>query len=239
MIYLELLKIYLLSIMYKFVLIFLLFSKITFASNFSLDEFDIEINSNFLGKEVVLFGNKDKESSIIFIFEGEDKEAKLTTKVKEGYLWINKTRSLNNQPSFFAIFTTPKKTLNEIFLLSTLKDKHPLISNPSVKLYEIRKAMKSKNLYIEEELENLNGNLFLKKFLIPDNISPGNIKVYMYELKNNQIIKMASKNLIIKKGGISFKLEELLKKESFIYVFILIVISLLLSLLTNLIFRRK
>jgi hypothetical protein len=239
MIYLELLKIYLLSIMYKFVLIILLFSKITFASNFSLDEFDIEINSNFLGKEVVLFGNKDKESSIIFIFEGEDKEAKLTTKVKEGYLWINKTQSLNNQPSFFAIFTTPKKTLNEIFLLSTLKDKHPLISNPSVRLYEIRKAMKSKNLYIEEELENLNGNLFLKKFLIPDNISPGNIKVYMYELKNDQIIKMSSKNLIIKKGGISFKLEELLKKESFIYIFILIVISLLLSLLTNLIFRRK
>ena len=239
MIYLEHLKIYLLSIMYKFVLIILLFCKITFASNFSLDEFDIEINSNFLGKEVVLFGNKDKESSIIFIFEGEDKEAKLTTKVKEGYLWINKTRSLNNQPSFFAIFTTPKKTLNEIFLLSTLKDKHPLISNPSVRLYEIRKAMKSKNLYIEEELENLNGNLFLKKFLIPDNISPGNIKVYMYELKNDQIIKMSSKNLIIKKGGISFKLEELLKKESFIYIFILIVISLLLSLLTNLIFRRK
>jgi len=239
MIYLELLKIYLLSIMYRFVLIILLFSKITFASNFSLDEFDIEINSNFLGKEVVLFGNKDKESSIIFIFEGEDKEAKLTTKVKEGYLWINKTRSLNNQPSFFAIFTTPKKTLNEIFLLSTLKDKHPLISNPSLRLYEIRKAMKSKNLYIEEELENLNGNLFLKKFLIPDNISPGNIKVYMYELKNDQIIKMSSKNLIIKKGGISFKLEELLKKESFIYIFILIVISLLLSLLTNLIFRRK
>ena len=225
--------------MYKFILIFLLFSKITFASNFSLDEFDIEINSNFLGKEVVLFGNKDKESSIIFIFEGEDKEAKLTTKVKEGYLWINKTQSLNNQPSFFAIFTTPKKTLNEIFLLSTLKDKHPLISNPSLRLYEIRKAMKSKNLYIEEELENLNGNLFLKKFLIPDNISPGNIKVYMYELKNDQIIKMSSKNLIIKKGGISFKLEELLKKESFIYIFILIVISLLLSLLTNLIFRRK
>ena len=239
MIYLEHLRIYLLSIMYKFVLIFILFSKITFASNFSLDEFDIEINSNFLGKELVLFGNKDKESSIIFIFEGEDKEAKLTTKVKEGYLWINKTQSLNNQPSFFAIFTTPKKTLNEIFLLSTLKDKHPLISNPSVRLYEIRKAMKSKNLFIEEELENLNGNLFLKKFLIPDNISPGNIKVYMYELKNNQIIKMSSKNLIIKKGGISFKLEELLKKESFIYIFILIVISLLLSLLTNLIFRRK
>ena len=46
-------------------------------------------------------------------------------------------------------------------------------------------------------------------------------------------------NLQIKKGGISFKLEKLLKTESFIYIIILIAISLLLSLVTNLIFRKK
>ena len=80
---------------------------------------------------------------------------------------------------------------------------------------------------------------FLKKFLIPDKISPGNIKVYMYELKNNEIVKILSKNLQIKKGGISFKLEKMLKTESFIYIIILIAISLLLSLVTNLIFRKK
>ena len=225
--------------MYKYILIIIFFFKIGFASNFSLDQFEIEINSNFLGKEVVLFGNKDKDSDVIFIFEGENKKAKLTTKVKEGFLWINETKELNNQPSFFAIFTSPKKTLNEIFLFSNLKDRHLLISNHSLELHKIRKAMKVKNLYIEEELEKLSGNLFLKKFLIPDNISPGNIKVYMYELKNNEIVKMVSKNLQIKKGGISFKLEKLLKTESFIYIIILIAISLLLSLVTNLIFRKK
>ena len=50
---------------------------------------------------------------------------------------------------------------------------------------------------------------------------------------------MTSKNLQIKKGGLSFKLERMLKTESLVYVIILIVISLLLSLVTNLIFRRK
>ena len=225
--------------MYKLVLIILFLFKISFASNFSLDQFDIEINSNFLGKEVVLFGNKDKDIDIIFIFEGESKEAELVTKVKEGFLWINDTKELNNQPSFFAIFSSPKKALNEIFLFSSLKERHLLISSPSVELHKIRKAMKVKNLYIEEELKSLNGNLFLKKFLIPDNISPGNIKVYMYEIKNNKIISMTSKNLQIKKGGLSFKLERMLKTESLVYVIILIVISLLLSLVTNLIFRRK
>ena len=239
MIYLEHLTTYSLLIMYKLILIILFSFKISFASNFSLDQFDIEINSNFLGKEVVLFGNKDKDSDIIFIFEGEKKEAELVTKVKEGFLWINETKELNNQPSFFAIFSSPKKALNEIFLFSSLKERHLLISNPSVELHKIRKAMKVKNLYIEEELNSLNGNLFLKKFLIPDNISPGNIKVYMYEIKNNKIISMTSKNLQIKKGGLSFKLEKMLKTESFIYVIILIAISLFLSLVTNLIFRRK
>jgi len=239
MIYLEHLRTYSLLIMYKLILIILFSFKISFASNFSLDQFDIEINSNFLGKEVVLFGNKDKGSDIIFIFEGESKEAELVTKVKEGFLWINDTKELNNQPSFFAIFSSPKKALNEIFLFSSLKERHLLISNPSVELHKIRKAMKVKNLYIEEELKSLNGNLFLKKFLIPDNISPGNIKVYMYEIKNNKIISMTSKNLQIKKGGLSFKLERMLKTESLVYVIILIVISLLLSLVTNLIFRRK
>jgi len=239
MIYLEHLRTYSLLIMYKLILIILFSFKISFASNFSLDQFDIEINSNFLGKEVVLFGNKDKDIDIIFIFEGESKEAELVTKVKEGFLWINDTKELNNQPSFFAIFSSPKMALNEIFLFSSLKERHLLISNPSVELHKIRKAMKVKNLYIEEELKSLNGNLFLKKFLIPDNISPGNIKVYMYEIKNNKIISMTSKNLQIKKGGLSFKLERMLKTESLVYVIILIVISLLLSLVTNLIFRRK
>ena len=239
MIYLEHLRTYSLLIMYKLILIILFSFKISFASNFSLDQFDIEINSNFLGKEVVLFGNKDKDIDIIFIFEGESKEAELVTKVKEGFLWINETKELNNQPSFFAIFSSPKKALNEIFLFSSLKERHLLIRSPSVELHKIRKAMKVKNLYIEEELKSLNGNLFLKKFLIPDNISPGNIKVYMYEIKNNKIISMTSKNLQIKKGGLSFKLEKMLKTESFIYVIILIAISLLLSLVTNLIFRRK
>ena len=48
--------------MYKYILIFIFFFKVGFASNFSLDQFEIEINSNFLGKEVELFGNKDQDS---------------------------------------------------------------------------------------------------------------------------------------------------------------------------------
>ena len=57
--------------MYKYILIIIFFFKIGFASNFSLDQFEIEINSNFLGKEVVLFGNKDKDSDVCLLYTSD------------------------------------------------------------------------------------------------------------------------------------------------------------------------
>ena len=147
--------------MYKYILIIIFFFKIGFASNFSLDQFEIEINSNFLGKEVVLFGNKDKDSDLIFIFEGENKKAKLTTKVKEGFLWINETKELNNQPSFFAIFTYPKKTLNEIFLYSIIPSRLSSVSIIAENLFTFLTIAK----YQLIDFSNLNFSRFLFQFL--------------------------------------------------------------------------
>ena len=37
----------------------------SWSAKFSLDKFNIEINSNFLGEEIVLFGQKDEENDLI------------------------------------------------------------------------------------------------------------------------------------------------------------------------------
>jgi hypothetical protein len=48
--------------MHRIILIIILVfcSSSSWSSKFSLDKFDIEINSNFLGEEIVLFGHKDE-----------------------------------------------------------------------------------------------------------------------------------------------------------------------------------
>lgn len=228
--------------MYKKFIILIFFNFIVFnvqSANFTLDTFNIEINSSFLGKEVLIFGQKDEDKEIIVIFEGEKQKAKLSTKIKNGLFWTNNTQELSDIPSFFGIFTTPKKTLNEIFLISKITNKHSLISNFSEKLYQIRKALKAKGLYYEEELEETEGNLFYKKFEIPDNISEGDIKIYLYEVFNEEIISSKEKKLTIQKKGLTSNLERLLSEQSFFYVFILIVFSIAFSLISNLIFRKK
>ena len=225
--------------MYKILILLFLYPNLAVSSNFTLDKFKIEINSNFLGEEIMLFGQKEQNDDIIIIFEGEKQNARLYRKIKENFFWINKTKELSEIPSFFAIFSSPKISLSEIFLIPDLTKKHYLISNYRQELYEIRTALQNKGLYYEEELENTDGNLFLKKFKIPDNIPAGNITITFYEIDDGNVTSMSKKNLIIEKRGLANKLELLLTQQSFFYVFILVIFSIIFSLLSNLIFRKK
>ena len=226
--------------MYKFFFFFILLKiSLGFSSNFSLDKFNIEINSNFLGEEVIIFGKKDPENEIIIIFEGEKKDAFLNVKSKNNLLWKSDLLSLNDTPNFFAIFSAPKKSLNEIFLISEIKNNHSLISDHTERLYRIRSAMYAKELFFENSLTELDGDLFINKFQIPDNISAGDIDIHLYEVNNNILINHTIKKLKIQKKGVSHDLETLLKSHSLIYVLILVIFSIFFSVLSNFIFRKK
>ena len=219
--------------------LFAFYSSSSWSSKFSLDKFNIEINSNFLGEEIVLFGQKDEGRDLIIIFEGNEKQGKLFTKTKRGLLWINEKQELDSIPSFFGIFSNPKYSLNEIFLIPSITSKHVLISDISERLYQIRTALKIKGLYFEDELQSIEGSLFLKKFKIPDNISAGDIKVSLYEIQNNEVISFNQKKLNIQKKGLTSKFEIMLEEQSLLYTLILVAFSVVFSLLSNWLFRRR
>ena len=221
------------------IILFVFCSSNSWSSKFSLDKFDIEINSDFLGEEIVLFGQKDEGRDLIIIFEGTEREGKLFTKTKRGLLWINEKQEIDRIPSFFGIFSTPKYSLNQIFLIPSITSKHVLISDFSERLYQIRTALKVKGLYFEDELRSIEGSLFIKKFKIPDNISAGDIKVSLYEIQNNEVISINQKKLNIQKKGLTSKFEIMLEEQSLVYTAILVIFSIVFSLLSNWLFRRR
>ena len=225
--------------MFKIFLLAFFYSNLALSANFTLDKFKIEINSNFLGEEILLFGQKENLSELVIIFEGELKNARLYSKIKKGFFWTNQTKDLEKIPSFFAVFSSPKKSLNELFLIPEITNKHFLVSNYSEELYKVRSALKNKGLYFEEELENVEKDLYLKKFKIPDNIPVGKIAITFYEISNNKVVSTSQKNLLIEKKGLSNKLELLLSEQSIFYAFILIIFSIIFSLISNLIFRKR
>ena len=225
--------------MFKIFLLVFFYSNLALSTNFTLDKFKIEINSNFLGEEILLFGQKENLSELVIIFEGELKNARLYSKIKKGFFWTNQTKDLERIPSFFAVVSSPKKSLNELFLIPEITNKHFLVSNYSEELYKLRSALKNKGLYFEEELENVEKDLYLKKFKIPDNIPVGKIAITFYEISNNKVVSTSQKNLLIEKKGLSNKLELLLSEQSIFYAFILIIFSIIFSLISNLIFRKR
>ena len=225
--------------MFKIFFLVFFYSNLALSANFTLDKFKIEINSNFLGEEILLFGQKENLSELVIIFEGELKNARLYSKIKKGFFWTNQTKDLERIPSFFAVFSSPKKSLNELFLIPEITNKHFLVSNYSEELYKLRSALKNKGLYFEEELENVEKDLYLKKFKIPDNIPVGKIAITFYEISNNKVVSTSQKNLLIEKKGLSNKLELLLSEQSIFYAFILIIFSIIFSLISNLIFRKR
>ena len=95
--------------------VFVFCSSSSWSSKFSLDKFNIEINSNFLGEEIVLFGQKDEGRDLIIIFEGTEKQGKLFTKTKRGLLWINEKQELDRIPSFLEFSQTQNIHLMRFF----------------------------------------------------------------------------------------------------------------------------
>ena len=128
--------------MIKYLIIFLTTLVQLQASSFSLDKYEINIESNFLGEEIVIFGEKSADHDLLIILEGKGEKVRLNEKVKKKILWTNKSTNYENIPNYFSIFSLPKKTLNEIFLIQTVKNNHRLISDASQKLFKIREALK-------------------------------------------------------------------------------------------------
>ena len=225
--------------MIKYLIIFLTTLVQLEASSFSLDKYEINIESNFLGEEIVIFGEKSADHDLLIILEGKGEKVRLNEKVKKKILWTNKSTNYENIPNYFSIFSLPKKTLNEIFLIQSVKNNHRLISDASQKLFKIREALKEKSLYFEKTLTETEDNLFFGRFKIPDNINSGLINIYFYEIINNKVIKVTQKKLTIEKIGFIQKIEQLLYSQSLAYVFALVLFAILFSFIFNYILRRK
>lgn len=225
--------------MIKYLIIFLTVLTQLEASSFSLDKYKINIQSNFLGEEIVIFGEKSPEDNLLIILEGKGEKVILNEKIKKKILWTNKSTNYENIPNYFSIFSLPKKTLNEIFLIQTVKNNHSLIADSSQKLFKIREALKVKSLYFEKPLTEVGNNLFFSRFKIPDNINSGLINIYFYRIADNKVIETIQKQLKIEKIGFSQKIEQLLYNQSLAYVFALVLFAILFSFISNYVLRRK
>ena len=234
--------------------IFIFFAKIiTAEAYFDLSENKIKIETDFNGKEIIIFGILNDGQETLITIKGPEKNALIQKKERILGFWFNtKQITYNNVPSIFFIASSAniedilpdstiiKEELSFDFLLENKLSKRNFISDLSLEDWKNNfvRIKKNKNLFKEYKVEKIENKLFQTRVFFPAESIPGEYKVNVYQIKNNIIINKKEKNITLAKSGVGSQIYAFAHKNSAAYGFFAIIFAVLSGLLAATLFRR-
>jgi len=233
----------------------ILFSNIVLAeAYFDISENNIKIETNFIGKEVIIFGILNNDQETILTIKGPEKNAVIQKKERILGFWFNTKQVTYNQiPSIFFIAssneiedilptsTIIKEELSFDYLLENKTSKRNFISDISLDTWKDNfvRIKKNKNLFKEYKIENIDNKLFQTRIFFPAKSIPGEYKVNVYQIKDNLILNNKEKIITLKKSGIGNQIYNFAHKNAAAYGLFAIIFAVLSGFLAATLFRRS
>ena len=241
---------------YQIVFFIIIFStKIILAeAYFDLSENNIKIETDFNGKEVIIFGILNNDQETILTIKGPEKNAVIQKKERILGFWFNTKQITYNQiPSIFFIAssneienilptsTIIKEELSFNYLLENKISQRNFISDISLNTWKDNfvRIKKNKNLFKEYEIENIDNKLFQTRIFFPAKSIPGEYKVNVYQIKDNLILNKKEKVITLKKSGIGNQIYNFAHKNAAAYGLFTIIFAILSGFLAATLFRRS
>ena len=220
---------------------------------FNLSEKEIQIQTDFNGKELIIFGTLQNNYDIIISVKGPNKDTRLLKKERILGLWFNTKRVVFKKiPSLF--FLSSSSPIKEILNKETIiKEKlyfNELLVNAITQRDFIEqknlqnwnenliKIKYSDNLFKEYRFENIDNKLFQTRVFFPANSIPGEYKVVIYQVKNKILTNKKNKIINIKKSGIGEKIYIFAHNQPSTYGLLTIIFAVLSGLIAASAFRR-
>ncbi|MBS56734.1 MAG: hypothetical protein CMP16_02540 [Rickettsiales bacterium] len=236
-----------------FIIIF--FTKIIAAeAYFDISENNIKIETNFNGKEVIIFGILNDNQETIITIKGPEKNSIIQKKERILGFWFNaKKITYNKIPSIFFIASSDniknilptstiiKEELSFEYLLENKLSKRNFISDVPLDTWKSNfvRIKKSKDLFKEYIIEKIDNKLFQTRVFFPAKSIPGEYKVNVYQIKNNVILNNKEKIITLKKSGMGSHIYDFAHNHSAAYGFFTIIFAVLSGLLAATLFRRS
>ena len=224
-------------------------------SYFDLSEKKIEIQTNFNGKEVIIFGLTEPQYDTLITIKGPNKDTVINKKERIFGFWFNAKRIIyKDLPSIF--FIASSSPINAILSNETIIRKALHFEEMAVNLITQRdfnfvdqnkfemwnnnmiQIKKTSNLYKEYNLKTVDSKLFQTKVFFPSNSLPGSYDVNIYQIQNKIIISEKNKKLIIKRAGIGNKIFQFAHNQPSVYGILCIMFAVFAGLIGATIFRR-
>ena len=238
------------------ILIYIVFFKFELQAEevyFDLSQDNIEIKTDFNGKEIIIFGLLKDNHETLLTIKGPPSKMKIQKKDRYLGVWINNKQIIySNIPTLFFLSSSSK--IDKILPTSTLINENlsfeKILKNKTFNqnfIFENNQDLWSKNfvrikkkqlLYKEFEMKIFKNKLFQTSVFFPPNTVPGTYNVDIYYIKNNTIINKDQKKIIVKKTGIGSKIYKFAKDNAATYGVFVIIFSILSGLIAATLFRR-
>tara|TARA_B100000575_G_scaffold283449_1_gene276308 strand:+ start:44 stop:790 length:747 start_codon:yes stop_codon:yes gene_type:complete len=245
-------------ISYKYLIIFLatIFLSITVKAKevyFDLSEDNIEIKTDFDGKEIIIFGLLQDKHDTLLTIKGPLSKMKIQKKERYFGVWINnKQITYSNIPTLFFLSSSSKieeilpdsiQTNDDLnfdkILNNKTFDQNFIFENDQNTWNENFVRIKKKQLFYKEfEMKIFKDKLFQTSVFFPPNTIPGIYYVDIYYIKHKTIMNKDQKKIIVKKTGIGSDIYEFARKRAATYGVFVIIFSILSGLIAATLFRR-
>ena len=237
-----------------FILLVLFSNTVLAEAYFDISENNIKIETNFIGKEVIIFGILNNDQETILTIKGPEKNAVIQKKERILGFWFNTKQITYNQiPSIFFIAssnkiedilptsTIIKEELSFNYLLENKISQRNFISDISLDTWKDNfvRIKKNKNLFKEYNIEKIDNKLFQTRIFFPAKSIPGEYKVNVYQIKNNLILNNKEKIITLKKSGVGSQIYNFAHKNAAAYGLFAVIFAILSGFLAATLFRRS
>ena len=221
---------------------------------FDISEDNIKIETNFTGKEVIIFGILNDSQETIITIKGPQKNAVIQKKERILGFWFNTKQITYNQiPSIFFIASSKniedilpastiiKEELSFNYLLENKTSQRNFISDVSLENWRDNfvRINKNKNLFKKYNVEKIDNKLFQTRIFFPAKSIPGEYKVNVYQIKNNLILNNKEKIITLKKSGIGSQIYNFAHNNAAAYGLFAIIFAIMSGFLAATLFRRS
>ena len=221
---------------------------------FDISEDNIKIETNFNGKEVIIFGILNDGQETIMTIKGPQKNAVIQKKERILGFWFNTKQITYNQiPSIFFIASSKniedilpastiiKEELSFNYLLENKTSQRNFISDVSLENWKDNfvRINKNKNLFKKYNVEKIDNKLFQTRIFFPAKSIPGEYKVNVYQIKNNLILDNKEKIITLKKSGVGSQIYNFAHNNAAAYGLFAIIFAIMSGFLAATLFRRS
>jgi len=237
-----------------FIIVFFFTKVISAEAYFDLSQNDIKIETDFNGKEIIIFGILNDDQETLIAIKGPEKKALIQKKERILGFWFNIMQiTYNKVPSIFFIASSAniedilpmstiiKEELSFDLLLENKLSQRNFISDVSLEVWKDNfvRIKKNKNLFKQYKVEKIDNKLFQTQVFFPAESIPGEYKVQVYQIKNNIILNKKEKIITLQKSGIGSQIYDFAHKNAAAYGFFTIIFAVLSGFLAATLFRRS